>query len=732
MATMQATAVISAIDRASPVFARVSAAAQAAAKRHEAIAASFSRVGTLAAAAVALPAVAGFSALINKTQEFERLALSIKNAAIPDAFVRVGDAVESIDFNKLNQEGARARETAMRLSKELGVLPTKMMAAQEAAAKMGMEGPLQNALATQAGIWSLDSKEMSPEQGVEFLGKLATQFKAPTDPEAFAEWAKVTADAIKTLADASPTSLRPFAEGLRQYSALWAQLGGSIQEMAALSATASKMGQGDIDFGTAAKMAQVRALVPDTKLLESWARAGMRRGDYMDVTAQDPIRATNNLITAFNGYLKKGDRKQIRDLLRTHTVDNDASNAVGPIAALITGRGKGAIPEEDARLRVANAIMTGGGKFNSWKYLLDTADQLESGKISMADVVARFTGQHASRLMAVLKPKELREYLKLAKEAKGLGQDARLQNYKDSDFGKWESALASIERGLVKLRSSEGVRSLIGTFETLAEKIASLPPGVVDAGGKFMLAAAGFAAFGIAAKGVAAAMTVLAGNPIMRSLLIAGATMGGLDIFRTLEPGTRPWSEMQQPEWLGQSSPIVQAFNELERTASTVASLVGDITRDVTSLFSADPTDSPFVAGLRLIRDMLTRIKTTTEWVHNQYKQMTGKEPVPQGFTAPADPHGTPAQKSLSYLEAFAFVLRSLIRGEIPGQNKPSEPTKVEGNVTGQANVNITVTTSPDLQARLDFAKGMRLNGQLGNGTGTSMPDGQAPAPPQQ
>jgi hypothetical protein len=84
MTTLTATAIISAIDRASPVFARVGAAAQAVAGRYNAIAAGAAGAARAVTGTFALPAIAGLTALISRTQDFNRALVGIDVAGIAD------------------------------------------------------------------------------------------------------------------------------------------------------------------------------------------------------------------------------------------------------------------------------------------------------------------------------------------------------------------------------------------------------------------------------------------------------------------------------------------------------------------------------------------------------------------------------------------------------------------------------------------------------------------------
>lgn len=420
------------------------------------------------------PSALALGALIERTQEFEKFATGTKIASIPDAFREVADEFgrmhRTIDFAKVREEGEKYREGALDLSRTLGLLPAPTMKAAQAASKMGVSYRQAMALAKEAGIWSMADDEMVPDHGVETLGGWAYQFGAPKDPEGYAAFVRALADKAKTLADRTPTSLRPFAEGIKQVAPLWAQTGGTFDELAAIIGTAAMTKQNEIEIGTATKMAIVRAINPTLLNSASWARAGMKKSQYMNLIPQDPIKATNQIISTYSGYLSKGARGDIRTLLETAIKDGDVLGAVDPIAAMVAEKAGGAFSHDELRIGIANMVTSGGLQFKSWKYLRDTAEQFKKGAISFGDFVQRFSGFHASRMMSFLAhPEWMDELLELSQKTQGLGQEARERIYRESRYGKWIAFKSAIDRLLVNLGGSAPMLAFVEGLEKISE-----------------------------------------------------------------------------------------------------------------------------------------------------------------------------------------------------------------------------------------------------------------------
>jgi len=308
-------------------------------------------------------------------------------------------------------------------------------------------------------------------------------FRAPKDdPDAYERFIKALAGKIKTTADASPTDLKRYSEGLRQFAAIFGMSGGNIDEANALLGTATTMGQNDVEVGTALKQGLVRFINPTSQATASFSRQGLDRSKYMDVVPQDPIKATNQLINQFSGYISRNSRREMRTIIEKAIKSGNVLSAIDPITALITKSGRGGLKHEDVQLAVANTITTSGTRFDFYRYLRETAEALKSGKIGMADIIARFTGFHASKVLAILsRPDLLDFFLKLSRDDDGSSQDVRKQAFDESRYGKWSRVKAAADRMLVNVGGSDLVLNLVEWLEHVGERISNgegFAPGV--------------------------------------------------------------------------------------------------------------------------------------------------------------------------------------------------------------------------------------------------------------
>ncbi len=559
---LRARAIITAIDRFSgPVTrmagalnaltGRAATASTAFASRANAAATAASRMGS----ALRGPLTIGLGATIYATQEFERRLLGIQMASMA-AKDELGRLRQVNDLKRLRGEAEELKASIMGLSKELGFSPSGLIAAGEAAAKLGVPLDKAKSVVRNAAIWNMAEHDYSPDEAAEFLGKTATLFRAPDDAAGYDKWLKAAADKIATVAAASPTDLHTFAEGLRQFGAAFAVSGGSIDQAAALLGTATMMGQDDIETGTALKMGLVRLISPTLGHVAALNNAGIDRSKYMDMTGSDPYRAINQLVRLFPGYIDKGLKRSLYEQLQAASKAGTGGDPafIGDIAGRISKETGNKESIDDTYMKVLNAITTSGGKVDYYGYLRDIAQMRKEGKFNDAAFIEAFTKFHYSRMMAVLSNPELMDqYLGLAQSATGQGQDTRAGLYAGSEAGKWDATVASLQRSLIRLRESEGIRGLIEMVGSLANAVASMPPVAVEilggvVAGLVALAGVG-AVIGVAGAGLTALATgigLLAGalaSPVVLGL--AGTAAAGYVGYQAYEN----WDK--DKSWLG-------------------------------------------------------------------------------------------------------------------------------------------------------------------------------------
>jgi TP901 family phage tail tape measure protein len=536
MTTLHATAVISAVDRASAVFARVGAAAKSVAGRYGAAAAAASKFNSAVGVGGAVGGAAGFMAIIQRTQEFEKKALGVRIAGIADAFDRL-DARDPMRVNHgiIAKDADKLRSASLEVSKALGVSPTGVIEAAEAFAKMGVSLEKAQAGMRSAAILTMADPEIKGGSAAEFLGTLGILFKAPDDAAGYDKFIAATADKLQTTASATRTSVSKLQEGFRQFAPVFASFGATIDQTSALIGTMSNKGLMDTESGTALKSASLRFIRPTVEGSAALAAAGIDRRKYMDLSAADPRRATNQLVQLYPGQIDKKEKQTLYQMLVEGQRQGKGADPdyIAKVVAYVNKATKASTQadRDENYLKVLNAITTSGGQVKIFEFLRDIADKVAKGEMNYAQLGTIFEGRHIARMLALFSdPAMIDRLMTIIGRADGSGLDAVEKEYKGSSFGKYESAIAALDRGLIRIRESEAFSALLNNFEKLANYIAALPAGVVDFATKFMVALAGIGAASLIVKGLSAAFGLLAAafalivaNPITATLVAIGA-----------------------------------------------------------------------------------------------------------------------------------------------------------------------------------------------------------------
>lgn len=536
MTTLHATAVISAVDRASAVFARVGAAAKSVAGRYGAAAAAAGKFNSAVGVGGAVGGAAGFMAIIQRTQEFEKKALGVRIAGIADAFDRL-DARDPMRVNHdiIAKDADKLRAASLEVSKALGVSPTGVIEAAEAFAKMGVSLEKARAGMRSAAILTMADPDIKGGAAAEFLGTMGILFKAPDDAAGYDKFIAATADKLQTTASATRTSVSKIQEGFRQFAPVFASFGATIDQTSALIGTMSNKGLMDTESGTALKSASLRFIRPTVEGSAALAAAGIDRRKYMDLSAADPRRATNQLVQLYPGQIDKKEKQTLYQMLVEGQRQGKGADPdyIAKVVAYVNKATKASTQadRDENYLKVLNAITTSGGQVKIFEFLRDIADKVAKGEMNYAQLGTIFEGRHIARMLALFSdPAMIDRLMTIIGRADGSGLDAVEKEYKGSSFGKYESAIAALDRGLIRIRESDAFSALLNNFEKLANYIASLPAGVVDFATKFMVALAGIGAASLIVKGLsaafgllAAAFALVAANPITAALIAIGA-----------------------------------------------------------------------------------------------------------------------------------------------------------------------------------------------------------------
>lgn len=455
-----------------------------------------------------LQAAAGIGAIVYRTQEFEKKALGARIATIADAMQRVNGNI-LVDHTRIAREGELIKQQALDISRAYGVQPTGLMEAAEAAAKMGISLEKAEAIMRTSALLNMADPEQGFGQAAKFLGTLSKQFRAPEGTKDFGKWILSTGDKIATVASGTRTSISNIEEGFRQFSGVFATFGATVDQSAALVGAMSQGGLLDVESGTALKSFALRFIRPTLGGVAALSAAGFDRSKYMDLTGADPRKGTNQLMQQFGAYLGKADKARILQMLSAAQKAGKGADPahIDKVAAYIQNRTGGKEAYEDTYLKVLNTITTAGGEVKLFEYIGDIAKAFKENRLSPAQLAEIGEGRHISRMMTLFQQwGEVERLMGLINGLGGEGLDATKVEYLKSSFGKWQSAMASLDRSLIRIRESDAFSSVIATFERFSGAIASMPDGQAE---KLTALAVGIAALAgsplaIAVAGVAA------------------------------------------------------------------------------------------------------------------------------------------------------------------------------------------------------------------------------------
>ena len=690
MTNLNANAVITAVDRFSGPVARMAGALGAltrAANRSEAVAHSARRVGH----SLSGPMAIGLGAVIASTQEFEKKDLGLRIASIADAMDRFGN----IDHEKITRDAETLKSAAMSASKTLGMSPTGLIDAAEAAAKMGIALEKADAIMRTSAILNMVDPEVGYARASELLGTLGLQFRAPEGNEDYAEWIKATGDKVAMTASATRTTVGRIEDGLRQFSGVFATFGASVDQTMAVIGGMVQGGLMDTESGTALKSASLRFVRPTFEGLTALTALGVDRRDYMDLTGADPHRATNQLMRMFTGYLKKDDKAYLlSEMQKAQKEGRGADPAfIDKIAGFINGKTGDKETIEDTYLKVLNTITSSGGRVDIFKYLQDIAEKVKQGEISDAQLGTIFEGRHIARMKTLFNmwDGQVERLITILEKTHGQGLDAAVKEYQNSAYGRWETAMASLQRAAIRLRESEGVASLIDSIGNLADRLASLPKGAVEAIGYTAAALGGLAIGGFALAGISTSIAALAGALKLLAVIPAAPVLAVGAAIATLVSYFVGWDRI--------SETLTNAAKLMGETFDTIGTAISAVIERISSILP--------------------------DWIKGSGSKTTGYDPAKYRWGVNRD--GTPKGPPPGHED----VIDSLARGR-GGMVRDIDPTagphtvdvtgKVEaqGTVSGKVDVNVDVKVEGG-QVVSKRTSGGDIKGSLE--TGKSMPD---------
>ncbi|MBL8844813.1 MAG: phage tail tape measure protein [Hyphomicrobium zavarzinii] len=648
---LRANAIITAVDRFSGPVGRMAGALNAlttVSNRAGAIAQSARRVGQ----AMTGPMAIGLGAVIASTQEFEKKALGLRIATIADAMDRFGN----IDHSRIARDAEALKQSSLATSEMLGVSPTGLIEAAEAAAKMGIALKQADAIMRTSAILNMIDPEVGYGTSSELLGTLGLQFRAPQGAEDYAKWITATGDKVAMTASATRTSVGRIQDGLRQFSGVFATFGASVDQTLAVLGGMVQGGLLDEESGTALKSAALRFIKPTFEGLSSMTAIGIDRRKYMDLTGADPYRATNQLMRMFTGYLGKDEKSYLLDELQKAQKEGKGADPefIDRIAAYINKRTGSKETLEDTYLKVLNTITSSGGRVDIYKYLDDIAQKVKDGEISDSQLATIFEGRHIARMKTLFNmwDGQVERLLDILNRTQGQGLDAALQEYQGSAFGRWEMALASLSRAAIRLRESEGITSLVNSLGNLASAIASMPKGAIEAIGYTVAALGGLAVGGLALSGISTAVAAIAGALGLLAAIPAAPVLAIATAIGALGAAFVGWDAI--------ASTLQNASKVLGETFDTISSAISGFMSKVQSL--VPDWLNPF-----------KEIPPEKRYDPSRYSQGVNRDGSPRGMIRDIDPMAGPTTVDVT------GKVDANVQGTVSGRVDVNVDVKVEG-----------------------------------------------------
>lgn len=509
MSMMQATAIISARDLASGVFARVAASARAASGRYASAAGTFAAAGHKmhGALAIAAPTALGIGAFGHDQYEWDRAVHQYRAIAelAPQSFGKVEQAI-------------------MQTSNAFGVSKMELLEAAKGWQELGNspESFIKN-----AGIAARTSRitGVSVAEQMKESSALLRAFGADlNDPKQFQHYEEVYLVASKGMKGGA----HAFGEAMQSWAPVAASLHLSFEQAAAFAQTLG--GQFDPGaIGNALKTGFMRIAAPVPK------SAAMLRSEGIDPTSfaqfdESKMRDGDALVAALKGTGSFNVSKGIQRIIEQDLQQADLSKGIDPLMDklnhdLVKGFGGKHVSAQDRKILQATLLNFFSGALTG----VDPEKFFKAfhGK-SLAFMAQVFGKEHAAKFMDLLKQWEHYEAnLKNIEEHAPGALERKWSIFGEGFAFQWDRVTKSIDNMMNSIGGS-GIRGdMTGLFKSIADTFDAAQntnPQALRAmfwgiAGLAALAPAGYVISGIASS--LALIGSIASSPIV--ITIAGA-----------------------------------------------------------------------------------------------------------------------------------------------------------------------------------------------------------------
>lgn len=473
-------------------------------------------VGGAVAATGAAAAGGVVMSFVHATREFNEAAWGAQ-AAFLGGVKGTSEADLTAGLRQSQEDAEKLRRTALDLSKALGLMPEAFMGAGEEAAKMGLDFDKSKAIMRSAGMVQMSDREAKANVIAKAIGSYGIIYGAEDDPAKYAKQAHSRASMLALAGAQTRTSASKIEEGMRNYMGMHGAFGGRFEDAVAIIAMGSQIGQMEKETGTSMRSLQGRFLNMPTGGRAALAGAGIDLSKFMDFGAVDPMRATNQLIQMFPQQLGKGARGKLLQFLEGERASgglNDPS-IINKTVQFLERQGlkfAGDQDRENAANKITSVMSGVGGKFDPLALISEIDKAIKEGRagpnIWAAIGEPKRLHQYAGLMKVVNETLKLRNGLL---EDGGRYLDLVARGYAVSDAGKIVALESAWRRLQITMMRSDGVQSMLGAFQRMADWVESLPPGVSNMAGSLLAFGAVASVVGFGLAGIALGVSALAG-----------------------------------------------------------------------------------------------------------------------------------------------------------------------------------------------------------------------------
>lgn len=472
--------------------------------------------------------------ILRGAEDFNRSVFGVGAAAVADYTSAVEDASTGtrkvvVDLDAVRKVMRSVESDVMSLSGELGQTPSRLGGIAEVLAKAGFGSEKLVAATRAIGQVAVTDLETPVSRLAEFASVLDTIYK----PRAGESWSKFFTrqmDIVRIGAGETRLSVGSMMEGLRPFSALYAQLGQSEEQNALMLMAGVKAGGEATEIGHTLKSNAVRFMNMTAPSMMAFDQLGLRRGDYMDTAAADPMKVTSYLARMFPeakvaGKYRSDLMSRMLKAQKDGTYDDPAF--FGSLSREIAKRAKIDMNNQESRdafeERFSNAMFTAGTRVNMLKLMRDLI-----AKGATPDMMARlFEGRrigYNTQIMQGLREFGMDDNAEFPRKlgmASGAGLDATQTIYDESAYGKLQRFNAMLEKFQITLSQSAGFEKFLSGITRMFEVLGQLPQPVLD-----FASTAGVLALALGPVALAFSAIAAVAGPLRWMAGIAGGALG--------------------------------------------------------------------------------------------------------------------------------------------------------------------------------------------------------------